>query len=356
MVVRALSGRRFSQGLAQNVKVGLDARLTRQMSAGMKTYARELGARLPLVAPDLEFRTFAGGANFGYEEQVALPRAMRKANLDLAHFLSLYAPLFPPRPYVMTIHDLIHLRFPQFFKSKVGPYYRTAVRFIARRAARVITDDARTVGDLIRYLGVDAGKIRVIPLGVEDRFLAPIERYVATQPYILYVGNHRPHKDLPTLFEAWSRLPEALRIDLYVTGPDDFGTSLLRYQSPSRQIVVLGEVPQPKLPALYAGASALVHPALCEGFGLPMLEALASRCPVIACEDAVPAVIESVVLAFAARDAEGLSVRLQRLLADEGLRDALVNEGRALAQTLTWDNCARLTADLYREVLAEHVG
>lgn len=334
-------------------RVALDTRLTRQMSVGMKSYAIELAARLPRVAADMEFIAFGEGANFGWDEQVRLPAAMRRARADLAHFFSLYTPVLPPRPYLVTIHDLIHLRYPQFFKAKVAPYYATVVKFVARRAARVITDDDRTVGDLQRFLGVDPQKCRVVPLGVDDRFLAPVTPYRAKQPYFLYSGNHKPHKDLPTMFEAWSRLPAHEHIDLYVTGPDDFGQSLARYQSSERQIVALGDVPDAKMAALYAGATALVHPALCEGFGLPMLEAMASGCPVIACEDAAPRALESAILSFPAGDVAALQVRMERVLRDEGLRAALVNEGRTLAQRLTWDRCASETAAIYREVLSE---
>ncbi|MDP9018857.1 MAG: glycosyltransferase family 4 protein [Candidatus Eremiobacteraeota bacterium] len=334
-------------------RIGLDARLTRQMSVGMQRYTQELTARLPIVAPDLEFSAFTNGENFGWDEQVALPLAMSRARLDLSHFLSFYTPIWPAAPFIVTIHDLIHLRFPQFFKSKVGPYYATVVRLAAARATRVITDDERTVNDLQRFLGVDPQKCRVIPLGVEDRFLAEITPYRAPQPYLLYVGNHRPHKDLHTLFQAWARLPAAFDIDLYVTGPDDFEGQLSQYQSPRRQIVVLGDVPQEKLPSLYAGSRALVHPALCEGFGLPMLEAMAARCPVIACQDSAPLVMQAAMLLFPPSDVPALAVRLERLLSDEGLRSALVNEGRTLAARLTWDRCASQTAAVYREVLEE---
>ncbi|GAC1653140.1 MAG: glycosyltransferase family 1 protein [Vulcanimicrobiaceae bacterium] len=336
-------------------RVGLDARLTPQMSVGMKAYSEELSARLPQVAPDLEFLSFRKGTNFGFDEQIRLPLEMRRAGLDLSHFLSLYMPALPPQPYVLTIHDLIHLRFPQFFKTKVGPYYHTVVKLAARRAARVITDDARTVADLERFLGVAPEKCRVIALGVDERYLAAAAPYRAAQPYFLYCGNHRQHKDLATLFEAWSRLPHELKIDLYVTGPDDFGSQLARYQSPERQVVILGDVAPERLPSLFAGALALVHPALCEGFGLPMLEAMAARTPVVASREAIPRVIEPAALTFAAGNIEALTGCLERVLHDQGLRAALVNEGRALAEGLTWDRCARETAALYREVLSENV-
>lgn len=319
------------------------------MSVGMKAYASELAARLPRVAPDFHFTIFRDGANFGWDEQVRLPAAMRRANVDLAHFLSLYTPLFPPRPYIVTVHDLIHLRFPKYFKSKVGPYYQTVVRAVCARAECVITDDERTVTDLERFLHVPRPRVRVIPLGVDDRFLAPITPYRAMRPYIMYAGNHRAHKDLPTLFAAWSALPEELELDVYLTGPKDFNRGLS--SRANGRIVALGDITTEELAAYYAGARALVHPALCEGFGLPMLEAMASGTPVVACEDAIPGVLRDVALTFAPRDAKDASNQIARLLQDQGLRNRLINEGRTRARSLTWDRCALETAQLYREIL-----
>lgn len=336
-------------------RVGLDARLTKQMSVGMKTYAAELTARLPRVAPDFTFVPFTRGTNFGWSEQVALPLAIGRARLDLVHFLSLYAPLLSPVRSVVTIHDLIHLRFPQYFKAKVRPYYQTAVRWACARARRVITDDERTIGDLREFLGVDPRKVRVVPLGVDERFLnaGTAERVPSPRRYFLYAGNHRRHKDLPTLFAAWSALGDETPIDLYVTGPDDFGGELQRRRTPSRAIVALGDVSAAQLAGYYAGALALVTPALREGFGLPMLEAMASGCPVIACESAVPRVLAPAALTFAASDRERLAARMRSVASDEGLRDRLVKLGLEIARSLTWDRCAQATADVYREVLED---
>lgn len=325
------------------MKVALDARQTRQMSAGMKTYARELSERLPRVAPDLDFRIFTQGGNFGWAEQVALPAALRRSGVDLTHFLSLYVPVLPPRPYVLTIHDLIHLRFPEQFKTKVGPYYRTVVRFAARRAARVITDDDRTVADLERFLGVPRARVSVIPLGADDRYLEPIAPHRAQRAYVIYAGNHRKHKDLTTLFAAMRELP--IDLDLYLTGHDD-----LDEPYPRERVRFTGDLSPGELASYYAGALALVHPALCEGFGLPMLEAMAARCPVVACEDAIPGVLRDAALLFPARDAGSLRQAIERIARDEGLRNELVKQGRSKAEVLTWDRCAARTAAVYREI------
>jgi O-antigen biosynthesis alpha-1,2-mannosyltransferase len=334
-------------------RVGLDARMTRQMSVGMKTYAAELVARLPRVAPEYEYVTFGAGGNFGWDEQVRLPLAIRRTRPDLVHFLALYVPLVVPAKFVLTVHDLIHLRFPQYFKAKVKPYYQTVVRFACARAARVITDDARTVEDLVELLGVDRAKVRVVPLGVGEAFLQPVKPHAGRRPYLLYVGNHRRHKDLATLFAAWSALPERREVDLYLTGPDDFDGELQRRSGPSRAIVALGDVTSGRLVEYYAGARALVQPALREGFGLPMLEAMAAGCPVVACADAVPGPLAGAALTFAAGDASELGRVLELLLGDEGLRERSLNLGREVARRLSWDRCARATADVYREVLKE---
>jgi len=321
------------------------------MSVGMKAYARELAGRLPDVAPEFAFVQFTQGRNFGWEEQVALPLAMRRARLDLVHFLSLYVPWVAPAPSVITIHDLIHLRFPEQFKAKVGPYYRTVVRRACARAARVITDDERTVADLERFLHVEPSKVRVIPLGVDDRFLESAAPHVGARPYLLYVGNHRAHKDLKTLFEAWTALAGETALDLYVTGPDDFGEAVLRRTAAGGAFVALGDVSTERLASYYAGATALVSPAWREGFGLPMLEAMAMGCPVVATAEAVPGVLAPAAWTFAAGNAVQLRSTLAQLLADEGQRARFVNLGRGIARSLTWDRCARTTAGVYREVL-----
>ncbi len=357
MVFGVVSGGRGVEGAAARVTtIALDARVTRRISVGMRAYMHELTERLPRVAPEFSYRVFDRGRNFGLSEQIGLPLAIARSGADLTHFLSFYAPVFPARPFVVTVHDLIHLRFPRYFKRHVGFYYQTVTRALCARAARVITDDPRTVDDLERFLGVPRTKVRTIALGVDDRFLTPAQPYRAERPYLLYVGNHRAHKNLATLFDAWSSLAPEVALDLYVTGDDDFGGELERRSTPVRRIVALGDIATDRLPEYYAGALALVHPALCEGFGLPMLEAMAAGTPVIASDDAVPQVLAHNALRFATRDAAALRVQMERIVGNPALRGELVERGRTLAARLTWDACARATADVYREVLEESEG
>lgn len=349
MVVRTLSGDRA----VEKPLVALDARRTRAMSVGMKAYAAELAARLPRVAPDIAFTTYERGEVFSAREQAGLPLRMLRERPRLVHFLSQYAPVIVPARYVVTIHDLIHLRFPEFFKARVGPYYRLVVRRLCRGAARIITDDERTVDDLVRFLDVDAAKVRVVALGAADTFFTPAPAHRAPRPYFMYAGNHREHKDLETFAKAWAALPAAIEADMYVTGSDDLDALRAVYRRDRGRIVALGEVTGEQLAAYYAGAAALVHPALCEGFGLPMLEAMLQKCPVIACSGAVPAVLAPGALRFAPRDAAAASEWMQVVLDDAQRRAAVTSAAYALAQPLSWDRCARETAQVYREVLAD---
>ncbi len=337
--------------MSAGVDVALEVPRTRHISAGMRAYALELAARLPRVAPDLRFAEFSHAASFGFEEQVALPLRIARARPRLVHFLSLYAPFFAPRPFVLTIHDLIHLRFPEFHKRSVPPYYQVVVRSLCARAARVITDDERTVDDLERFLGVARAKVRVVPLGVDDAFLAEVEPEPAERPYFIYAGNHRPHKDLPTLLAAWAALDPQTDVDLYLTGNDDLPDA----PRPARakgSLRFLGDVETGRLARLYRGAVALVHPALREGFGLPLLEALCAGTRVIACDDAVPSVLAPFVDRFAMRDVEALAALMTRSLT----QPHVAGEARRFARSLTWDRCARSTAEVYREALEQSPG
>jgi glycosyltransferase involved in cell wall biosynthesis len=357
--------------------VVLDARFTRQMSVGMKTYVRELVARLPRVAPDIHFTAVTNAdlrptglevirideptaANFSLGEQLALPRLMRRGGA-LAHFMSVYAPRFAGMPYVYTIHDLIHRRFPEYFSWKVPPYYRWVARPVARAARAVITDARATVADLREHLDVAEDAVRVVPLGVSEHYYveeqarakrsdAARERYDLRAPFALYAGNHRKHKNLEVLVRAWSVLERPCDLALTEDGP--FAFDIDRYASRYGRIVALGHVDAELLVSLYAGCAAAVQPSSYEGFGLSVLEGMAAGAPVIVAQ--TPALLEVAgddALTFALDDVATLTAHLNAALAGGPAIEALRLGGRARAHAFTWDRTARLTADIYREAL-----
>ncbi len=361
--------------------VALDARLTRQMSVGMQAYVRELVTRMPRRAGDLrfivygnepipgladtvEFRSLgrAAAVNGGLGEQFSLPRTLGSSDADLIHHMSVYAPRAASYPHVYTIHDLIHLRFPQYFSWKIPPYYRFVVGPVARSARCVITDARATVADLSEYLRVPSERARVVPLGVDEAFSLDesermacaadaAQRFGLDRPYFVYAGNHRPHKNIATLVEAWRMTNGGC--DLVLTEEGPFGFSLDVGPKRNGRILPTGRISQEELVALYAGCAAAVQPSLYEGFGLGALEAMAAGAPAIVAR--TPALVEltgGAALTFEPLDAHELARHLDAMLADPSLWPKLRGSGRARARDFSWDRTAELTTQVYRETLA----
>lgn len=361
--------------------VALDARVTRQMSVGMKAYVRELVARVPGIALDLRFilygnepfnelapnatfhRLPAGlASNGGLGEQFSLPGLFERSGADLVHHMSIYAPARARYPHIYTIHDLIHLRFPTYFSWKIPPYYRFVVGPVARSARCVITDAQATVADLLSYLKVPRDRTRVVPLGVAEAFSLDepmraaraqeaAQRLQLARPYFIYSGNHRPHKNIETLVEAWRMM--AMPSDLVLTEDGPFGFSLDAQPPHGGRIRAVGHVSQAELIDLYAGCAAAVQPSLYEGFGLGALEAMSAGAPTIVA--GTPALLEltsGAALTFVPQDAAELARHLETVLSDPGVSEALRARGRARAREFSWNNTARATVQIYREVLA----
>ncbi|HEV8023217.1 MAG TPA: glycosyltransferase family 1 protein [Candidatus Lustribacter sp.] len=329
------------------IRLAFDARETSHMSAGVLNYSRKLREWLPRVAPEIEVIALGSGDNFDLAEQIGLPLAIARSRAQLAHFPTLFVPRFVPAPYIVTVHDLIDLHFPQFVKPQVPPYVRALVAPVVRGARAVITDDEATVDDLERFLGVDARRVRVIPLGNDDPPDDPIP-IGHPRPYLLYVGNRRPHKNLATLIAAWSELARERAVDLVLSGSRDAAATVA---SPGAgEIVFLGERSDAELRRWYAGAAAYVHPALREGFGLPLLEAMRNGARVIASREAMPRVLAPHAVLVEALDVAGWRSALAAVLDDPAGAHAAALAARAATSELTWERTARLTADVYRMI------
>jgi glycosyltransferase involved in cell wall biosynthesis len=328
------------------IRLAFDARETSHMSAGVLNYSRKMREWLPRVAPDVELVAVGSGDNFDLAEQIGLPLAIARSHARVAHFPTLFVPRFVPCRYVVTVHDLIDLHYPQFVKRQVAPYMRALVAPVVRGARAVITDDNATVDDLERFLGADARRVRVIPLGYDEppAAVAPAEH---PRPYVLYVGNRRPHKNLATLIAAWSGLPPGNAVDLVLSGSPD--AALQAARGPG-EVVFLGERSDDDLRRWYAGAAVYAHPALREGFGLPLLEAMRNGARVVASSAAMPRVLAAHAVLVDANDVSAWREALAIQLGDPAGARAAAGAARAATRDLTWERTARLTADVYREI------
>lgn len=200
------------------------------------------------------------------------------------HFFSpgFNAPLDRPCDFSFTIHDLIHLEFPAEQSLPKQLYYRWIIRPATRNASVVFTVSEYSRRRIIEWSGVSENKVVVCSNGVDARFFEPGEKWQHPKPYLLYVGNQKPHKNVESLVRAYARSRVAADIDLLLTGHfSESVAQVINQEKLHGKVLALGSVPEQDLPALYRGAHALVMPSLHEGFGLPVAEAMAAGTPVL---------------------------------------------------------------------------
>jgi glycosyltransferase involved in cell wall biosynthesis len=283
-------------------------------------------------------------------DQALLPRALRQ--VGACTFFSPYykAPLLAPCPTVVTIHDVIPFDFPAYARGLWRPYaaaLRSWAALLARRATAVITDSAYSKEGVLAVLGAAPERVHVIPIGVGQEFqpdvprpvkAAAMARYGIREPYLLAVGNFLPHKNLPRLVEAYQALPATLRqrVTLVLAGtPTRHGPA--RSVSPASLacpgVHAPGFIAAEHLPSLYAGAAALVCPSLAEGFGLPVLEAMACGTPVVCARaGALPEVAGEAALYVDPLDVTSIAEGIEQVLTDEELRARLAAQGLTRAR------------------------
>jgi len=332
------------------IDVAIDARVTRRMSFGMRAYLHELLTRLPSVAPDLGVAALGSGENFGLAEQIGLPRSIARSGAKIVHFPTTFAPILRRRPYVLTVHDLIHLRYAALFGRAAALHYRLIGIPLARGATRLLMGDERTIRDCERYLGVRPERCRVVPLGYDPALLEETQPLAVERPFLFYAGNHKPHKNLATLYAAWAAISPHRTVDLRITGSGDRRVAE-QFARVHGQIIFTGHLSPLEMRRHYRTALAYVHPALVEGFGIPMLEAAVLGTPVIASASAIPSIVAPYAVAFDAPDVRALTALLDDLVRDPAPFASRAAEGAVPLRAYTWDRFAAGTAAVYREVI-----
>lgn len=298
-------------------------------------------------------------------EQLLLPRLAVRAGVQLLHSLGSTAPLRGGFRRVTTIHDLIYARFPEAHAGLRDRGMRVLVPGAARRSERVIADSQSTRADLVELVGLDAGRIDVVPLGLGAvRRSEPVseravrERFgLGDRELVLSLSAKRPHKNLPALIEALAEIDARARPVLVLPGYPTAHEAELRAHAAARGVAEDVRFPpwvqDAELEGLWGLARAFVYPSLYEGFGLPVLEAMARGVPV-ACSDAssLPEVAGDAALLFDPRSPSQIAAALRRLLTDAALRERLAERGRERAASFTWERAARLTLDVYERAVS----
>ena len=358
-------------------KIGIDLSVTDRVKTGTSVYAINLFealSHLPDEFEIIELRTLkplrrknilTKFGNLFIELAwlfVILPFRAWRLRLELVHFpANIISPVLR-LPQVCTIHDAHFMTNPQGRDPLWRLYAKFSFRFAARRAKRIICDSNSGKAEVIEVLGARSNNITVIPLGLPRRQTSPLASSTAARlkPYILSVGATDPNKNLSALIKAYSQLVQEDRHyghKLVLAGPpgrdQEILESLVFQKNLSHDVKLLGQVSDSLLAALYENASIFVFPSFCEGFGFPPLEAMSYGVPVTASNaPCIPETLgEAAALFFDPHCIDEIAERMYELMSNSRLRKKLAKAGSSRAAEFTWQETAKKTMDVYREVL-----
>ena len=374
--------------------VVIDGRYLTDHYPGIGRYLFNLCAALPAAAPTWRFRLLvdrrAVQTRFDLElvaargvdivpadvsvrsarGQASMAQMCRRLSADVFHAPHLLSARRLPCPTLVTIYDVIPLhrvgRLPTLWHRMM---YRVLLRRALRSATGVVVLSDAAAEDLAARCDVARDRVSVTPAAADPCF-KPTSPAATTQlrarlelpdRYALYVGTNKPHKNLPRLVDAWARLTGGAgdKTCLVIAGPEDARHPETRRRAAAvapHSVRFVGSVPEADLPALYTGARLFVQPSLCEGFGLPVLEAMACGVPVVCARNpALDEVTGRAAHQFDPMNIEGLTDALRRGRDDDALRAELVTRGFARVREFSWPQTATLTVDAYARVTGHHV-
>jgi len=369
------------------VRIGIDGRYIADHFPGIGRYTYNLAAKLPELAPDTDFVLFHNPRllNTRYDlgrlalfsnlrlEPVDIPvRSLKEQHqfkslvntlsLDLLHSPYYVMPYWLPCPSVVTMYDLIPMLYPHSLPHRWSSWvFRATASLATRRASRIIAISESTRKDLSRFFGASEDKTTVIRLAADEAF-RPLDRgqweptvcaHGLPERYMLYLGINKPHKSLVFLLQVFGELRTDTK--LVLAGKEDRRYPQAREEARrlglGDRVVFLGDVPENDLPKIYNGAQVFVFPSLYEGFGLPVLEAMACGTPVVCSNSSsLPEIVGEAAVTRNPRDRGGWLTALTEVLENEGLRGELRAKSLAQASRFSWEKAARETLNVYRSV------
>ena len=365
------------------MRIGYDASPIRGYRSGVGHYAASLLDELGILFPDRQFLYLSHLAQTGLARtnllptqtrsfpikeiwmQLWLPRLLEQFRPDICHFTNTIAPLRIRVPYVSTVHDLSLIRHPEWHPRSRRIWMRSILRPSIVRASGIICDSESTMKDLLGWAKVDARSTWVVPLAARKPFLTVRShgekdeirrRYRLQRPFLLYVGNIEPRKNLAGLLDAFGSLDQP-GVDLVLAGRRAWRSEPVvrkaRELAATGTVHMLDYVPEDDLPGLYQSALAFVYPSFMEGFGLPVLEAMASGLAVIV-SDVEP--LRSLVsdAGWLVRPGAGhdLQAAISEAIRDNDKRVILAARGRERAAVYSWERTAKETMRCYETVLS----
>lgn len=273
---------------------------------------------------------------------IMLCNEIRKSKPEIFYSPSFMPPVSFSTPYIFTVHDLMHL----FYYSKMHRvYYQQVIARLAKKAKKIITVSHFSKHQLVEVLGVKSDLITVIYNGVDKNFSLNTEKHVLERPYLLYVGNRRRNKNIPAMLIAFAQADIPKDFLFLLTGnPDPDLIVLLSKLRISSRVRFLGFVKESELPKLYKGAFATLFVSLMEGFGLPLIESMASGTPVLtSTESALPEIAADAALCVDPHDVDAMTAGINRLIDDGDLYQELIEKGLLRAKDFSWQNTVKET-------------
>jgi glycosyltransferase involved in cell wall biosynthesis len=368
------------------VRVAIDARKLHDFGIG--TYIRNLLRHLARIDRDTEYVLLTNEAdlgvarqlgdnfravlepspNYSLREQIHVPWVLLRERPDVYHAPHYVLPTGVRARSVVTIHDCIHLMFPQYLPNKAAyAYARATMWSAARRSACILTVSEASKRDILHFFNVPDDKVVVVPNAIDERFwdeprMEDIqrvrERYQLDTRFILYVGNIKPHKNLVRLIEAFADLrtdPSFDDVKLLIIGDEISKLPALRRavhrHKLHKHVRFLGYLPDETLAILYRLAAVFVFPSLYEGFGLPPLEAMASGTPVVTSNvSALPEVTGGAAMLADPYDVNSIRDGIRRVLLDPELAGEMRRHGLIRAREFSWERSVAKTLEVYQKV------
>jgi len=373
------------------MRIGIDTRMMKEPFEGVGRYTKNLISSLLLVDrgnkyfliqdrftidffkesdrikivkvsyPALSFRTL-----------LFLHRVIEKEKIDVFHSPFLLGPLFSKRPFILTLHDLMVLKFPNFFEGRnflikifAKLFFSIVVPITSKKCRMILTDSKNVRSETINFLRIAPEKIKVIYPGVDERFkklnskisIEELHELNPNKKIILYVGNTRPYKNLPRLLEAFKLLQKkkSENYQLVIGGGEKRNLPLLKKivldLGIEKDVIFSENLTDAEVVALMNAADVFVFPSLEEGFGFPPLEAMACGTPVVTSNvSSLPEVVGNAALLVDPENVEEIASAIEKVLTDEKLREELIRKGFERVKRFSWEKTARETIEVYKSV------
>ncbi|NTU99321.1 glycosyltransferase family 4 protein [Candidatus Falkowbacteria bacterium] len=389
--------------MSSNVRrIGIDARFYGSIGKGLGRYTQEVVDNIVKMDETNEYVIFLRKENFdefklddgrrvrkvlaevrwySLAEQFIIPWLIWKEKIDLMHFPHFNVPVLCPAKFVVTIHDLILINFPTNRATTLGPVlywiknkgYRLVIWLALLRSRKIISVSHFTKKDILEHFDIKQEKIAVTYEGVADfakasatsqeNEAALLARFSIAKPYLLYVGNAYPHKNLEGLLAAFADLIKLRRdLRLVLVGKSDYFYEKIKERAMelalygkgvNDPVIFAGFVNDRELESLFNNAEAYVFSSFYEGFGLPPLEAMAKGLPVVSSNAAsMPEILGDAAAYFDPSDLSKMKQAIAEVLDSEILRKELCNKGFERVKQYSWQECARLTLEIYRKAFS----